>query len=232
MSAGGEAKGKMQERANSKAGQVYDAVKEAILSGELEPGQAIDKLALCEKLGVSRFPVSAAISRLAFERLVRVEPQHGSFVTPISVESVREHLFVRRALEGEIAAEGARRLDEESRADLAANLAEAEAAAREGDRTRFYALDVSFHALLTEHLGLHYSEEILDGVRQQLERARRLLMTPPGRMQETLAEHRAILSAIEAREPETARAAMIAHIAKVTEGFDALAKAKPGLFAP
>src|SRR5882724_10741076 len=119
----------MQERANSKAGQVYDAVKEAILSGELEPGQAIDKLALCDRLGVSRFPVSAAISRLEFERLVRIEPQHGSFVAPISAESVREHLFVRRGLEGEIVAEAARRLDEDGRADLAANLAEAEEAA-------------------------------------------------------------------------------------------------------
>ena len=121
-----------QERANSKAGQVYDAVKEAILSGELEPGQAIDKLALCERLGVSRFPVSAAISRLAFERLVRVEPQHGSFVAPISVEGVRENLFVRRALEGEIAAEAAAAARRRGAADLAANLAEAEEAARGG----------------------------------------------------------------------------------------------------
>jgi len=62
----------MRARADSKAGQVYGAVKEAILSGDLEPGQPIDKLALCDRLGVSRFPVSAAISRLAFERLVRV----------------------------------------------------------------------------------------------------------------------------------------------------------------
>ncbi len=222
----------MHERANSKAGQVYDAVKEAILSGELEPGQAIDKLALCERLGVSRFPVSAAVSRLAFERLVRIEPQHGSFVAPISAGGVRENLFLRRALEGEIAAEAALRLDEEARGDLAANLAEAEEAARVGDRPRFYALDVTFHLSLTERLGLHRSEEILDGIRQHLERPRRLLMTPAGRMQETLAEHRAVVSAIAARQPDAARAAMRAHIATVAETFEALAKAKPGLFAP
>ena len=222
----------MQERANSKAGQVYEAVKEAILSGELEPEQAIDKFALCEKLGVSRFPVSAAINRLAFEGLVRIEPQHGSFVTPISAESVREHLFVRRALEGEIAAEAARRLDEEGRADLAANLAQADDAARSADRALFYELDVGFHALLTQHLGLHRAEAILDAVRQHLERPRRLLMHPPGRMQQTIAEHRAILAAIQARQPEAARAALAAHLAAVARTFEALAKAKPGLFAP
>ena len=222
----------MRERANSKAGQVYDAVKEAILSGEMEPGQAIDKLVLCEKLGVSRFPVSAAIGRLAFERLVRVEPQHGSFVTPISVEGVRENLFVRRALEGEIAAEAAVRFDEEARSDLSANLAEAEEAASAGDRTRFYALDVGFHELLTQHLGRRRAEEILDGVRQHLERPRRLLMHPPGRIQQTLAEHQAVFTAIAARRPSAARVAMTAHIATVAETFEALALAKPSLFAP
>ena len=222
----------MGERVRAKAEQVYDAVKEAILSGELEPGQAIDKLALCERLGVSRFPVSAAISRLAFEHLVRIEPQHGSFVAPISAGGVREHLFVRRALEGEIAAEAAMRLDDEARADLVANLVEAEEAAHGGDRARFYDLDVGFHALLTQHLELHRSEEILDGVRQQLERPRRLLMTPPGRMLETLAEHRAIHAAIEARDREAARAAMASHIHTVARTFEALAQAKPVLFAP
>ena len=222
----------MRERVGSKAEQVYETVKEAILSGELEAGQAIDKLSLCEKLDVSRFPVSAALGRLAFERLVRIEPQHGSFVAPISAGGVREHLFVRRALEGEIAAQAAAELSEDGRADLIANLAEAEAAAEAGDRALFYALDVGFHALLTQHLGLHRSEEILDSVRQQLERPRRLLMTPPGRMQETLAEHRAVLAAIEARAPEAARAAMASHINTVAETFEALAKAKPGLFAP
>ncbi len=222
----------MQGRVNSKAEQVYDAVKEAILSGELEPGQAIDKLALCEKLGVSRFPVSAAISRLAFERLVRGEPQHGSFVAPISADDVRQYLFVRRALEGEVAAEAAVRLDDTARADLAANLAEAEEAAREEDRASFYIFDIGFHALLTQHLGLSRSEDILDGVRQQLERPRRLLMNPPGRMQQTLGEHRAIFAGIEARDPEAARAAMTDHIAAVSRTFEALARAKPELFAP
>jgi len=222
----------MRERVGSKAEQVYETVKEAILSGELEAGQAIDKLSLCEKLDVSRFPVSAALGRLAFERLVRIEPQHGSFVAPISAGGVREHLFVRRALEGEIAAQAAAELGEDGRADLIANLAEAEAAAEGGDRALFYALDVGFHALLTQHLGLHRSEEILGGVRQHLERPRRLLMTPPGRMQQTLSEHRAVLAAIEARAPEAARTAMAAHINTVAETFEALAKAKPGLFAP
>jgi DNA-binding GntR family transcriptional regulator len=221
----------MQERVNGKAGQVYEALKEAILSGELEPGQAIDKQALCERLGVSRYPVSAAISRLAFERLVRVEPQHGSFVAPISVEDVRELLFVRSALEGAVAGEAARRFDDEARADLAANLVAAEAAAEAGDRSRFYGLDIGFHALLTQHLELHRAEEILDGVRQRLERPRRLAIAPAGRMKETIGQHRAIYESILARDPDGARAAMAAHLSAVADLFETLAREKPAQYA-
>ena len=100
----------MGEHVNSKADQVYDELKESILAGRLEPGESIDKSALCVRLGVSRFPVSAAVSRLAFENLVVIEPQHGSFVARISAADVRERMFIRRALEGEIAAEAARRM--------------------------------------------------------------------------------------------------------------------------
>lgn len=221
----------MGERATSKADQVYDAVKESILSGALEPGQPIDKFALCEKLGVSRFPVSAAISRLAFERLVLVEPQHGSFVARISARDVHERLFIRRALEGEIAAEAARRLSDAGKAALHENLAEAARAAEAGDRARFYALDVGFHALLTQHLGLDRSGELLDGLREHLERVRRLLMTPAGRMQATIREHQAVVDGVAGADPVKARAAMEAHMAAMTALFENFSRVRPELFS-
>ena len=132
---------------------MYGELKEAILSGALEPGSLIDKAGLCEKLRVSRFPVSAAVSRLAYDRLVDVEPQHGSFVTRISLNDVRERLFIRGALEGEIAAEAARRMTRADKDALAANLKQEAAAVGAEDRTKFYALDVAFHRILTDAPG-------------------------------------------------------------------------------
>ena len=220
------------ERAPGKAELAYEAIREAILSGELEPGAAIDKAALCDKLGVSRFPVSTAIGRLAFERLVRVEPQHGSFVAEISASDVREHLFLRAALETAVAERAAVELDDDARADLAANLEEAEASAAAQDHPLFYSLDVGFHAGLSGPMGLTRTAEILVGVRSHLERVRRLLMTPRGRLSETLTEHRAVLKAVLSRDPQAARAAMAAHIAAVSTTFEALARDRPYLFVP
>ena len=220
----------MNERVHSKADQVYETLKAAILTGSLEPGAPIDKLELCERLGVSRFPVSAAISRLAYDRLVRVEPQHGSFVARISAREVLERMFIRRALEGEIAAEAARRFAAEDFAALAENLAEAERAAEEGDRARFYEIDVAFHALFTRRLGLPRSAEMLDGLREHLERVRRMLKTPAGRMQATLAEHRALVEALATGEPQRARAAMEAHISAVVVLFADFSHTRTELF--
>jgi len=219
----------MNERA-SKADQVYESLKTAILSGGLEPGAPIDKLELCERLGVSRFPVSAAISRLAYDQLVRVEPQHGSFVARISARDVLERLFIRRALEGEIAAEAARRLDAETRAALADNIAAAQRAVESDNRAGFYELDVAFHALFTRGLGLPRSAELLDGLRVHLERVRRMLLAPTGRIQATLNEHRTIVEAVQSGDPTRARSAMEAHLTVVVTMFANFSRARPELF--
>jgi len=218
--------------AHSKADAVYAELKEAILSGALEPGCLIDKAGLCEKFGVSRFPVSAAVSKLAYDRLVDVAPQHGSFVTRISVNDVRERLFIRAALEGEIAAEAARRLDREGKEALAANLKEAAAAVQEDDKGRFYLIDVAFHQNLASRLGMARASEVLDGLRAHLERVRRLLMWPAGRMKETLREHAFIAEAIEAADPDAAREAMKRHLGATSAHLEIVARERPEMFSP
>jgi len=221
----------MGERVNSKADQVYDELKEAILAGRVEPGELIDKSALCERLGVSRFPVSAAVSRLAFENLVVIEPQHGSFVARISAADVRERMFIRRALEREVAAEAARRLPQEGLEALEENLTRGRKAVEAGDRMSFYGLDVSFHQALTTHLGLPRSAEILDSVRAHLERVRRMLMLPAGRIRQTLAEHAAIVAAIAASDAAAAQAAMERHLTETAGQFESFARERPELIS-
>src|SRR5271166_3049819 len=217
--------------AHSKADAVYAELKEAILTGVLEPGSLIDKAVLCEKLGVSRFPVSAAVSRLAYDRLVDVAPQHGSFVSRISIDDVRERLFIRSALEGEIAAEAARRMSRADKDALAANLMDAKAAVEADDRAAFYAADVAFHQVMTARLGMARASEILDGLRVHLERARRLLMSPPGRLREVLGEHKAIGEAVEAGDAPAAREAMRRHLGVTGALLETVAQQRPELFS-
>ncbi len=218
--------------ADSKADAVYGELKEAILIGVLEPGRLIDKAAICQRFGVSRFPVSAAVSRLAYDRLVDVAPQHGSFVSRISIEDVRDRLFIRSALEGEIAAEAARRMGWPDKNALAANLRESKLAVEADDRAKFYATDVAFHQILTTRLGMARAAEVLDGLRVHLERVRRLLMSPPGRIREVLREHETIVAAVERGDPDSARQAMKRHLSVTGELLEKVARQKPEMFSP
>jgi len=220
-----------EARRSSKAEHVYRDLKESILSGVLEPGDAIDKLALCERLGVSRFPVSTAINRLAYERLVTIEPQHGSFVAKISIDDVRERLLVRRALEAEIAAQAALRMPREGLEELRRNLRYQQAAVDARDVAGFYALDVDFHRLFASHLGLGHSGEILDGLRSHLERVRRLLLSPAGRMPRSLSEHGAIVEAVARGDVAGARAAMQFHLQQTTDLFESFTQERSSLFS-
>ncbi len=222
----------MAKGAHSKADAVYGELKEAILTGALEPGSLIDKSMICERLGVSRFPVSAAVSRLAYDRLVDVEPQHGSFVSRISIKDVRERLFIRSALEGEIAAEAARRMSRSDKVALAANLQEAKFAVAADDRARFYATDVAFHQILTARLGMARASEILDNLRVHLERVRRLLMSPPGRIREVLREHEAVVEAVERADAQAASEAMKRHLGVTGELLETVARQRPEMFSP
>jgi GntR family transcriptional regulator, rspAB operon transcriptional repressor len=218
--------------AYSKADAVYGELKEAILSGALEPGSLIDKAGLCEKLRVSRFPVSAAVSRLAYDRLVDVAPQHGSFVARISLNDARERLFIRSALEGEIAAEAARRISRADKDALAANLRQQVAAVAEKDRATFYGLDVAFHQLLTTRLGMARSADVLESLRVHLERTRRLTMLTAEQLRASLNEHTAIAAAIEVEDPTAACDAMKQHLRITAARLEDLAKRQPELFSP
>src|SRR5260221_2382236 len=121
-----------------------------------------------------RFPITTAINRLAYERLVVIEPQHGSFVAKISAEDVRELMLIRRALEAEIAAEGADRLGSEAMGAIERNLRYQQAAMEARDYARFYALDVEFHQLIILGACSRHSLYVLVVIPVPLERIRRV----------------------------------------------------------
>lgn len=216
----------------SKAERIHAALKQAITRGDLPPGASIDKPALCERFAVSRLPVTTAVNRLAYEGLVLIEPQKGSFVARIRLDDVLEWMTARRAIEAEVAAEAARRLAAPGIEALRQNLRYQEAAIGGDDFDGFLQLDVSFHRQIGDGLGFHRIGGILDALRTHLDRVRRLLLPEPGRMTTTLDEHRAIMDAIEHRKPARAGRAMRRHLDAVIERLEAYERLHPEFFGP
>lgn len=214
----------------SKAELVYGLLKQAIISGDLLPGAGINKPEVCDRLGISLVPVTTAINRLAFDRLVVIEPQKGSYVAPIRMDDVRQWMMARCALETEVAMEAARRLPIAAVNLLRHNLDYQRTAMEAGDHDGFYRLDGAFHDLLIEPLGLRRLEEMLAPLRSHGDRVRRLTAPGPGHNASTLAEHRAIFEAVERRAPDDAARTMRAHLDTVLDRVLALADQHPAFF--
>jgi DNA-binding GntR family transcriptional regulator len=191
--------------------RVQDVIRDAIVRLDLPPGAAIDKVALCARLGVSRFPVSEALGRLAAEGLVEVLPQRGTRVARIDLADCRQAMFIRRALEGEAVRAVAPRADAGLLAALDRNLRDQEGALGADYGSRFHQLDLEMHELLLGFLGYERVRHAVEAARASLDRAR-LFMCTPARQVSTFAEHRAIVAALKRRDSGAAVAAMESHL--------------------
>ena len=209
---------------------VTEQLRHAIVTLELKPGEILDKGAICERLGVSRFPVSEALARLQSEGLVEIMPQRGSLVSRVKIGDVVEYMLIRKALESEAVRALVPRATPDVLRELEANLGEQTKAAKRGDRETFHAYDVEFHEILFEALRFPRIKAVIDSARANLDRAR-LLILDPRRLTMTHAEHKAIADGIASGDGERAAAAMRTHIDKVTGELLAFARQSPELFA-
>lgn len=210
--------------------RVHAALLEAIVQLDLKPGEALDKQAIAARLGVSRFPVGEAMNRLAAEGLVDIIPQSGSRVALIRISDARENMFLRRALEAETARTVAAGATAELVEQLTRNLRYQQAAIESGDLKGFHGFDLAFHAALQDSLGFERVRTAAETARLGLDRVRRLLNTRR-RLELTLAEHRAIVAAIAARDGDGAAAAMCRHLDAVLAELESFAGERPELFA-
>ena len=200
--------------------RVQEVIRDAIVRLELPPGSPIDKAALCARLGVSRFPVSEALGRLAAEGFVEVLPQRGTRVARIDLADCRQAMFIRRALEAEAMRAIAPRADAVLLAALDRNLREQEGSLGNDHGGRFHELDLELHELLLGFLGYERVRHAVEAARGSLDRAR-LFMCTPARQLSTFAEHKAIVAALKKRDPDAAVDAMGSHLdAVMTELVD------------
>ncbi|GGF45820.1 GntR family transcriptional regulator [Youhaiella tibetensis] len=209
---------------------VTNTLRDAIVSLALKPGEVLDKNAICDQLGVSRFPVSEALARLQGEGLVDILPQRGSIVSLVRIADVREYMLIRKALESEAVRALVGRHDDTLIADLRGNLAGQRLAVERDDRSGFHAQDLEFHEMLFDAMRFAKVRAVIESARANLDRARRLIITPR-RLALSLDEHHQVFDAIVAGETERAVAAMRGHIDSVMAELLVFARAQPEIFA-
>jgi DNA-binding GntR family transcriptional regulator len=217
--------------------QVTSALRHAIVSGQLQPGEALSEAVLARRYGVSRTPVREALKQLEREHLVQIVPRVGTYVQNASADDVLDGLVVKEALEGIAARLAAGRPDAPEVSELSRLASEMEAAAAAGaDLAHIVEANLRFHGLIlrlaaSPALQFHL-QLLLNQFRVPHQRQVAVTLSRPARLRQMLAEHRRIVTAIEAGDPAEAERAMRAHVSAGREEIRKVFRTQPGPIDP
>ena len=191
---------------------VFNTLRQAILKGELEPGERLMEIQLAERLGVSRTPIREAIRKLELEGLVLMIPRKGAEVAKISEKSLRDVLELRRSLE-ELAIELAcQRMTEEEIDELEDAQRAFRKAVDSKDVMLMAETDEKYHEIIYQGTKNSRLVQILNNLREQMYRYRLEYIKDADKRQILLIEHDNILKAVRNRKVAEAKAAMREHI--------------------
>jgi len=191
---------------------VFNTLRQAILKGELTPGERLMEIQLAERLGVSRTPIREAIRKLELEGLVLMIPRKGAEVAKISEKSLRDVLEVRRSLE-ELAIELAcQRMSEDELMQLEEAQKDFRKAVESKDVMKIAETDEHYHDIIYFGTGNARLVQILNNLREQMYRYRLEYIKDEDKRQVLLVEHDNILKAVRSRHVAEAKAAIREHI--------------------
>ena len=191
---------------------VFNTLRDAILKGELEPGERLMEIQLAERLGVSRTPIREAIRKLELEGLVLMIPRKGAEVAKISEKSLRDVLEVRRSLE-ELAAELAcQRMDAEALKDLEDAQKAFIQAVESGETMTMAEADEHFHDVIYMGTGNTRLVQILNNLREQMYRYRVEYLKDERNYPTLMREHSEIVEGLMTKDKGRVTEAMHKHV--------------------
>lgn len=201
-----------KKKKQSESDRAYAHLHQEIVQGDLQPKQRLVELELAEQLGVGRAAIRTALDRLAHDGLVVHIPHRGAHVRHISREEAAEMLEARAVLEGLAAQHAAQHADADDVVALQTVIDQMQAMLDAGDLLGYSACNATLHDTIVQ-LAKHATiARLLDQLQANHVRYEYRMVLLPGRAEESLREHRAVVDAIAARDPARAESAMRQHL--------------------
>lgn len=189
--------------------EAADLLRERIFSHELAPGSWIDELKLAEEYGISRTPLREALKVLATEGLVTMKVRRGAYVTEVSDTDLSDVYHLLALLESDAAGVVAEKATPAQRKELQELHNTLEQSI--GHRKRFFEINEMFHMRLLEIANNRWRNQMVADLRKVMKLNRHNSLLKSGRIEESLAEHRAIMAALIARDAAVAAQRMREH---------------------
>lgn len=191
---------------------VFNTLRQAILTGELKPGERLMEIHLADRLGVSRTPIREAIRKLELEGLVTMIPRKGAQVAKITEKNLKDVLEVRRALDVLTVKLACDRMDEETKAELLKACDEFARVVKKNDTKDITEADVGFHDIILKSTGNDRLIQLVNNLAEQMYRYRLEYIKDSAYHDRLVKEHEAIYQAIIDGDKEKAAKAAVLHI--------------------
>ncbi len=191
---------------------VFNTLRQAILTGELKPGERLMEIHLANKLGVSRTPIREAIRKLELEGLVTMIPRRGAEVAQITEKSMNDVLEVRRAMDALCVELACDRITPEELEQLKEACDVFEAAVKTRDVKKIAQADVALHDIILRATGNQRLIQLVNNLSEQMYRYRFEYIKDSSQHERLVEEHRVIYQSIVQKDKETASQAAKTHI--------------------
>ncbi len=191
---------------------VFYTLRQAILKGELKPGERLMEMQLANQLGVSRTPIREAIRKLELEGLVLMIPRRGAVVAKITEKDLRDVLEVRTSLEKLAIELACQRMPDETISDLRQALEAFKEALKKEDLTAQAEKDEQFHDVIFKSTGNQRLIQMLNNLREQMYRYRLEYLKDSSAHERLVEEHEAIIQALSVKDKEKAADIIARHI--------------------
>lgn len=210
----------MEHQEQSLGSQIFNKIREDILSGTYKRGDELKEATLGKKLGVSRTPVREALRQLELEGLVEIVPNRGARVTGISEKDISDIYLMRSRLEGLAARLAAEYMKEEDIAEMEEVILLSEFHLKKAKNDQMVRLDGRFHEIMYHAAGSRMLEHVLTDFHHYVKLARANSVKTQNRAEESVLEHKAILEAIKKRDRDLAEKLANDHIQHVIDNLE------------
>ncbi|NOY87291.1 MAG: GntR family transcriptional regulator [Deltaproteobacteria bacterium] len=191
--------------------QIATSLRESIIRRELPPGQKLTEPELAAKLGISRTPIREAFRQLESEGFLAVIPRRGAVVSTITAKQVEDFYEIKSLLEGFAARVVAEKISDSDIEKLKRVNSQLAGLAEKGQLEAFFAKNNDFHNYFIKLCGNEKLLEIRDGMVQRFKGFRMATLSLPGRLMESVNQHKSIIRAFEKKDGRLAEAVVVEH---------------------
>jgi DNA-binding GntR family transcriptional regulator len=204
--------------------EIVETLRDMIMTGELKEDEKINENELCVSMGISKTPLREALRVLSAEKIIKLVPNKGSYVSKPTIKEIKEMFDVMSVLEGICARTATEKMTDNDYIRVEKLHEKLEENFQRRDQKNYIKFNNLYHTFLQKLAGNETCNQIINGLRQKILLYRFKSLNLPGRFEKSIQEHRQLLKIFRERDPEKAEILIKAHLKNQSDAVEKLSQ--------